>query len=65
MNAWLKETEIPKTIKTGKHETIHDTKLLIDTALETLKHSEPGTLNFRAAYYRLFRLKQHLESTEQ
>ena len=60
MTAWYRDQQVPKELKTARHETIHNTKLLIETALATMEHSEANSTNFRAAYMRLYHLKQHL-----
>lgn len=60
MKAWLQQTELPKELHIGRHYRNGDTGLTIKTALATLEHSAPGSLNYRAAYMRLYELKQHL-----
>jgi hypothetical protein len=61
MKIWLQEHKVPKELTIGRHYQNADTGRTMETALATLAHSEPWSLNYRAAYWRLLTIKRHLE----
>lgn len=60
MKAWFKSTRLPERVELDCQK-IENVKLYVDTALNTIDHSPVLSQHFRAAYIRLYSLKQHLE----
>lgn len=60
MKGWFSQAILPERVKIGS-ENITNVPLYVNTAFETLNNSEVLSQHFRASYFRLFNLKQHLE----
>lgn len=63
MKAWFKDLELPERIDYGTYYKIQTPARYVDTAMQTMQYSDLTSNAFRAAYYRLYRLKKHLEET--
>ena len=60
LNLWFANREL-KPLQYGNYYQIQNPALYVETATETMQHAEKGSNAFRAAYFRLWRLKKHLE----
>lgn len=60
MKGWFEKAILPERVEMGCLK-IDNVKQYVETAFSTLEHAEVLSIHFRAAYIRLFSLKQHLE----
>jgi hypothetical protein len=58
---WFKDKDV-QPLKTVRHETFINMNKYIETAINTMNHSELNSTHWKAAYYRLFYLKKQLEN---
>lgn len=61
MRAWYKERSLPGCIRINKSQVIFSPENYVKTAFLTMEHSEVLSQHFRAAYNRLYTLKQHIK----
>lgn len=64
MKNWYKERTLPDRIRINPCQVIFSPENYVKTAFDTLEHSEVLSPHFRAAYFRLFNLKQQIEKLE-
>lgn len=60
MKGWFSQAILPDRVQIDCQK-IENVKMYVETAFNTLEHAEVLSIHFRAAYIRLFNLKQHLE----
>lgn len=61
LHSWFANRELPERFQYGDYYKAGNPARYVQTACETMHHAEKGSNAFRAAYYRLWRLKKHLE----
>jgi len=64
LNLWFSNRELPQQFNYGEYYKGLNPALYVETAKETMQHSEPTSNAFKASYWRLYRLKKHLEENK-